>query len=71
MCEVYRKGSFLRLILDKQRDERLQHITMKNDRPVTLGTCHTCYTKMFKIGKGFNISPLPYQEYLLNLALHR
>jgi RNase P subunit RPR2 len=26
-------------------------ITMKNKRPATTGTCPTCGTKMFKIGK--------------------
>jgi hypothetical protein len=26
-------------------------ITMKNQRPATQGTCPTCGTKMFKIGK--------------------
>ena len=26
-------------------------ITMKNGRPATQGTCPTCNTKMFKIGK--------------------
>ncbi len=26
-------------------------ITMKNGRPATQGTCPTCGTKMFKIGK--------------------
>ena len=26
-------------------------ITMKNKRPATQGTCTTCGTKMFKIGK--------------------
>ncbi|MCH8859815.1 MAG: hypothetical protein IH843_01495 [Thaumarchaeota archaeon] len=27
-------------------------ITMKNGRPATKGTCPTCATKMFRIGKG-------------------
>jgi Zn finger protein HypA/HybF involved in hydrogenase expression len=27
-------------------------ITMKNGRPATQGTCPTCGTKMFRIGKG-------------------
>jgi len=27
-------------------------ITMKNGRPATKGTCPTCGTKMFRIGKG-------------------
>ncbi len=26
-------------------------ITMKNGKPATRGTCDTCKTKMFKIGK--------------------
>lgn len=26
-------------------------ITMKNGKPATTGTCSTCGTKMFKIGK--------------------
>lgn len=26
-------------------------VTMKNDKPATTGTCATCGTKMFKIGK--------------------
>jgi len=28
-----------------------QQITMKNGRPATQGTCPTCGTKMFRIGK--------------------
>jgi len=28
-----------------------QQITMKNGRPATQGTCPSCGTKMFKIGK--------------------
>ncbi len=28
-----------------------QKITMKNKKPAATGTCHTCGTKMFKIGK--------------------
>ncbi len=28
-----------------------QEITMKNGRPATQGTCPTCNTKMFRIGK--------------------
>ena len=28
-----------------------QAITMKNGRPATQGTCPTCGTKMFRIGK--------------------
>ena len=28
-----------------------QSITMKNGRPATQGTCPTCGTKMFRIGK--------------------
>jgi len=27
-------------------------ITMKNGRPATKGTCPTCTTKMYRIGKG-------------------
>ena len=27
-------------------------ITMKNGRPATQGTCPTCGTKIFRIGKG-------------------
>jgi Zn finger protein HypA/HybF involved in hydrogenase expression len=27
-------------------------ITMKNGKPATQGTCPTCGTKMFRIGKG-------------------
>ncbi|MHB1001888.1 MAG: DUF5679 domain-containing protein [Armatimonadota bacterium] len=26
-------------------------VTMKNNKPATTGTCTTCGTKMFKIGK--------------------
>jgi len=29
-----------------------ESITMKNGRPATKGTCPTCKTKMFRIGKG-------------------
>lgn len=28
-----------------------EEITMKNGKPATKGTCPTCGTKMFKIGK--------------------
>jgi DNA-directed RNA polymerase subunit RPC12/RpoP len=28
-----------------------QHITMKNGKPATTGTCPTCGTKIYKIGK--------------------
>ena len=27
-------------------------VTLKNGRPATQGTCPTCGTKMFRIGKG-------------------
>jgi Zn finger protein HypA/HybF involved in hydrogenase expression len=29
-----------------------QQITMKNGKPATKGTCPTCGTTMFRIGKG-------------------
>ncbi|MEE8420119.1 MAG: DUF5679 domain-containing protein [Dehalococcoidales bacterium] len=29
-----------------------QLITLKNKRPATQGTCSTCSTKVFRIGKG-------------------
>lgn len=29
-----------------------QQVTLKNGRPATQGTCGTCGTKMFRIGKG-------------------
>jgi hypothetical protein len=29
-----------------------QQITMKNGKPATKGTCPTCSTTMFRIGKG-------------------
>ena len=28
------------------------NVTLKNGRPATQGTCPTCGTKMFRIGKG-------------------
>ena len=36
-------------------------ITMKNGRPATQGTCPTCGTKMFRIGK----SKKPYPKLVL------
>ena len=35
-------------------------VTMKNGREATAGTCHSCGTKMFRIGKGYPMSPLPF-----------
>ncbi len=35
-------------------------ITMKNGKPAAQGTCHNCGTKMFRIGKGPDITPLPH-----------
>jgi RNase P subunit RPR2 len=35
----------------KQEMSNPQQITMKNGRPATQGTCPSCGTKMFKIGK--------------------
>jgi hypothetical protein len=37
-----------------------KNITMKNGKPAIQGTCHSCGTKMFRIGKGPAISPLPH-----------
>ena len=31
--------------------ENAEQVTMKNGRPATRGTCETCGTTMFKIGK--------------------
>ena len=35
----------------KREMQNTQSITMKNGRPATQGTCPTCRTKMFRIGK--------------------
>ena len=36
---------------DKKEMKDPKAITMKNGRPATQGTCPSCGTKMFKIGK--------------------
>jgi hypothetical protein len=36
----------------KKEMKNAQAIKMKNGKPATKGTCPTCGTKMFKIGKG-------------------
>jgi len=36
----------------KREIKKPESITMKNGRPATKGTCPTCGTKMFRIGKG-------------------
>ncbi len=36
---------------EKKPMKDAQAITMKNGKPATQGTCSTCGTKMFKIGK--------------------
>jgi len=35
----------------KREMKEPKSITMKNGRPATKGTCPTCATKMFRIGK--------------------
>ncbi len=35
----------------KREMQDSKSITMKNGRPATQGTCPTCKTKMFRIGK--------------------
>jgi RNase P subunit RPR2 len=35
----------------KKEMQNPQQITLKNGKPATTGTCPTCGTKMFKIGK--------------------
>ena len=35
----------------KREMKNTKAITMKNKKPATTGTCPTCGTKMFKIGK--------------------
>ena len=35
-------------------------VTMKNNRKAITGTCHSCGTKMFRIGKGSDMSPLAF-----------
>jgi RNase P subunit RPR2 len=44
----------------KKEMKDAKNITMKNGKPAMQGTCHTCGTKMFRIGKGPAISPLPH-----------
>jgi len=36
----------------KREIKNQKSITMKNGRPATKGTCPTCGTKMYRIGKG-------------------
>ncbi len=36
----------------KKEMKNAKGITMKNGKPATQGTCPTCGTKMFRIGKG-------------------
>jgi RNase P subunit RPR2 len=36
---------------DQKEIKDAQAITMKNGKPATTGTCPTCGTKIFKIGK--------------------
>ena len=36
-----------------------RRITMKNGRRAILGTCHTCGTRLFRIGRVPAASPLP------------
>ena len=44
----YNKGV---LDIDKEEMKDPKSITMKNGRPATQGTCPSCGTKMFRIGK--------------------
>ena len=36
----------------KREMQNSTQVTLKNGRPATQGTCPTCGTKMFRIGKG-------------------
>jgi len=36
----------------KREIKNPKSVTMKNGRPATTGTCPTCKTKMYRIGKG-------------------
>ena len=45
---------------EKREMKNPKKVTMKNGRPATEGTCHTCGSKMFRIGKGPVITPLPH-----------
>ena len=44
-------GSVLRKCKSKREMKDAKAVTMKNGKPATQGTCPTCNTKMFKIGK--------------------
>jgi RNase P subunit RPR2 len=37
-----------------------QPVTMKNGKSATAGTCQSCGTKMFRIGKGPVMKPLEF-----------
>ena len=41
---------------DQKEIKDAQAITMKNGKPATTGTCPTCGTKIFKIGKAFGLT---------------
>ena len=37
-----------------------KQVTLKNSKKAITGTCHSCGTKMFRIGNGPDISPLDF-----------
>jgi len=49
--ECYGHYRILPQVQEKVDIKDPQHITMKNGKPATTGTCPTCGTKIYKIGK--------------------
>lgn len=50
--EVNRMEAYCVKCKAKKEMKNPQKVTMKNGKPATTGTCPTCGTKMFRIGKG-------------------
>ena len=44
----------------KKEMKEPKSVTMKHGRKAITGTCHSCGTKMFRIGKGSDMSALPF-----------
>ena len=49
--EVYLMQAYCMKCKAKKEMKDARAITMKNGKPATQGTCPTCGTKMFRIGK--------------------
>ena len=44
----------------KKEIKNHKSVILKNGREAITGTCDCCGTKMFRIGKGSSMSPLPF-----------